>query len=621
MSSQRQHQPIVDSVDWSRIDFEKFTINPADAAPRSVPASNVARLTRIPHGTDPTLPWDRIPQASPDEGTRGIASNPTPSRRAALDKAVAVYRRGLAARIFHAGLDQPGTRAVAVRLADLLATAGELKESFDVYRSVVEQSLGMSDDIVRRAARHAAAVITSSDQVHDRIDLPQPIPRSIDELAADTRARADVVDEVTSDARQAMDQVDDFVAVLRRWQRISTGRHDDRTVSALAETVVENSAAARLRITESAAFDDPLPISKLLEALLDSEHNLRHRAVAYYRGRRHRLRFADMMIIQSPLSEGTRSEHLDAVLGERFGPAREATIRDVLYLTGSAPEVSPVVLSSWTGELGLTDRDIVINCPYLLRTRSDDHSSLLTERPEAPAPWGLLSGVAVTSLAGGGAADAAAILARAWGWGFAAAVRTKLEGYPHSSEPFGDWSDPPTDHHRQAELADDVINDSSSLLDALPHLTQRVCALDHPVGAIHALNARPKRRTPSPMAIVMIRISRRRIRWVARHLLTQGGKNHANLREVGRRAAELSHTQDALLTAVTRHVDTSPVLIVDLIDHLEDGYAESSAPTDPVDEDFDSYYDTAQRVRETLQSMLTSHPWAGALRPVRSGRP
>jgi hypothetical protein len=40
-------------------------------------------------------------------------------------------------------------------------------------------------------------------------------------------------------------------------------------------------------------------------------------------------------------------------------------------------------------------------------------------------------------------------------------------------------------------------------------------------------------------------------------------------------------------------MDTSPVLIVDLIDHLEDGYAESSTPIDPVDEDFDSYYDTA----------------------------
>jgi hypothetical protein len=608
-------------IDWAAIDFERFTIDPADAAPRDIPVNNVGQLSRIPHGTDRTLPWDLIPQTPRDDDIPGILPAATPGTRAALDETLAVYRRGLAARVLTAGLDHPRTRAVAVRLGDLLATAGQLTESFDVYKSVVERSADVQDDAeVRRAARRAAVIATTgSEQAHDPAKLPGPIPQSISELATNTHARADIVDEVASDVRDAIDRVDDFVAVLQRWQRISRSARDDKTMSALAETVVESSAAARLRIAEIAAFDDQLPISKLLEALLDSEHGLRHRAVAYHRGRRHRMRFADMMIIESPLRHGTRSRHIEAVLRERFGPRRDATIRDVVYLTGSMPEMSHVLLAAWATEYGLTDREVVINCPYLLRTRAGDIAvNLAGDKPTPAPPLDRLSGVVVTGLGWGGAADAAALLARAWGWGFAAAARTKLEGYPRISYPFGDWSHRTTDSYRQAELADDLIRNSRSLLDALPHLTQRVCALDYPIGAIHALNARATRRTSDLLAVVMVRISERRIRWVARHLLTQGGRKPASRSEIASRAAELSRTQDALLGAVTRQGNLGHVLVVDLIDHLDDGYAESDVPVDPVDDDFDSYFDTAERIRETLYSMVLGSDWSAPLEVVPS---
>jgi hypothetical protein len=382
----------------------------------------------------------------------------------------------------------------------------------------------------------------------------------------------------------------------------------------LTEEAAENPAAARLRTTDGAALAGPLPVSRVSEAVVET--GLELRLVKLERGHRWRCRFADLAIIRSPLPLGSaQKEHRNAVLSQPYGNGG-ASLRNAIFAAGAFPEVSKVLIDEFTQRLDLTDRDVVFHCPYYLRNRTDrdPHEELFTEITRDPDVAGLnddLTGVIVTSLGWGGAANVGAQLARWWSWGFTSAVQANLAGLeePYS---FGDWNDEPGADHRQSDLARRLISQSHDLLQALPAVSPRVIALDHPVGALSALRDLLAEPMDDQIALVVITMDPRRIRFVARHMLSQGGRySDVPTRAIDHIAEQLLGIQHDLVNAVAARRDPTIVVQVGLHDHLEDGYATSIEAVDPVDADFDSFCDTALEVQERLLTQLAARRTAG----------
>lgn len=423
------------------------------------------------------------------------------------------------------------------------------------------------------------------------------------------------VDETRRQEQEIAGRMASFREWLERRQQVAP--HAAARMSELTEQAADNPAAARLKTTEGTALATPLPVSQVSEAVLET--GLELRLARLDRGRDWLCRFADLAIIRSPLPPGSSAEeHRTAVLSQRYGSA-DAPLGDAIFAAGAFPEVSQVLISEFTQRLDLTDRDVVFQCPYFLRNRADrdPHEKLfaeITSDPDVTSPQDDLAGVIVTSLGWGGAANVGAQLARWWSWGFTSAVQANLAGLrePYS---FGDWNDDPRADLRQSELARQLVTQSHDLIEALPAVSQRIIALDHPVGAITALHDLVAEPMDDPLALVVITMDPRRIRFVARHMLSEGGR-YADVRrtDVEATAQQLLGIQEDLVDAMTAHRDAMHVVQVELHDHLDDGYTDSTEAVDPVDADFDSFCETAVEVSEKLLSQVDARRATGAFR-------
>ena len=566
------------------------------------------------------LPWRHNHQQQPDgEGALDPAAvHPLIDRFRAVLK-----RRG--------DNSDPVTVSLAAQLGDLLAASGATTEALVTYREILDQlrdsttvAQGAAREAARLVARHASAVIDSAGLKPSspvvaalRELIPVGLAAQPDSDHGDQVDRDDeddqraVLEQLRSTAAQTVTGVGDFDRDAADRLRVTPAPGTARTVEELEPAALTNAAAARLQLAESTTLTGLLPVSVLSEAVLDS--GLVFSSIARWRGERHPMRFADHLIIEGTLPESASyKQQVAAVLRAPLRTRTQVRVGEVVYYTGSTPETSEALLKQWRQQYHLTNRHVVINCPHLLRARSDNdglnpgNAGLNPGNTRVPATHDQLSGVVVTSLLWGGAADVGALVARDWGWGFAAATRTRLEGHPETT--FGAWTDSLGGTRKRTRPDSDLSATSEAMLDALPQLSHRVYALDQPEGALSALTGLPRLGRPgNPLPIVLITMGDRRIQWVARHMLSHGGRHRVGEKAIQAKAEELHALQTDLVRAAQGcNSPTTPALILELTDHLDDGYAELG-DNDPVDADFDCFADTADRIRAALEALAAGH--------------
>ena len=578
---------------------------PGQATPPSAPEGSGHDTTTgwhdVPHDE---LPWNR-PTPYPDGEDLELEDGRQVVDEEALDpgevtRVTQWLRRLLNRRLGRQTLDAD-TVDVALRLGDLLAVSGNALEALTVYREILERLLDGRLSGADRVAERVGAVISRTGLEGSRrpivADLTSMLPRFLD----DPNASRQLYDTMLATARRDLADLSLLQQGMDGLRRATARDLSHEATAELDATAMRNSAAALVRLGEVSRVGDPRNlIGTLGDAVLDT--GLRSaRVVAGYRGHEHPVRFADHFIVTSPLPDGaTHAQHIAAVLATPLESRSGVTLRDVFSAIGAFAEDSAALLREWRERIGLTECDVVINCPRLLRNRPAPENFSILGDPAAPH----LASLVMTSLAWAGAADIGAILADDWGWGYAAANDAQR------LVAFGDWTENPADSYRQADDARWLLRTTNTLLDALPDLPRRVCVLDEPRGAIEALASRSSiGSAEQPVAIVAVLMSPRRMKWVAQHMLSHGGENPPSAQQVQQRTAALAATQHQLREVVEGcRSDATPVLVVEMDDHLHDGYAEQTG-TDPVDEDFDCFYSTAQKVRAHLEQ-LTAGPAA-----------
>jgi hypothetical protein len=532
----------------------------------------------------------------------GIAAATTLGREVS-GPVVAWFRRALSRRNGTGRLDS-ATVDIALRLGDLLAASGNIPEALSTYREILERlkddGQGLPAD--RKVAERVEAVISRAD-----LDAVQPIVTELAALLptpiglADPEATRHVYDEMLTKAKADAANIRPFAEGLRRLRLVTTQPLQIETAVDLDETAMQSGTAALVRLTELGQVSDPerSTFGALIDAVMDTEV-LAALIFPVHRGGKYRVRFLDCCVLRSSLdSSATYDDHVAAVLGTELQSRRGVALKDVVSVTGSFPEESGVLIAKWRERYGLTERDVFINCPRLLRTRAG--------KPGHSAKRGVggvdsrMASAVVTSLGWGGAADVGALLADAWEWGFGTAVDSQR------LQAFGDWIDDPRWSRMHTGAAKDLLA-TINLLKAVPHLPKRVCVLDEPRAAAEALAGQSWLGTrDQPVPIVMIEMNEHRMRWVARHMVTSGGRFERSDAEFTERFEEL-RTVQMDLKATVQALDSAdtPVVVRHMDDHLEDGYAEQVG-NDPVDEDFDCFKTTAHKVLMDLEGLVQAH--------------
>lgn len=611
-----------DNFDWSEINVENYTVDHTyfsteHLAARDDGASPVSTIAQIDRELA-TLPWDLavngLAITNPDNDVNLSDLDPlhqvdyplfNPDRiNPVINRIHVVLQRRLSR-----GEPLDGdTFELAVQLGDLLAASGSAVEALVAYRELLDRLRGVDPDGVDIVARRAEAVLGDAD-----LEPGTSVAGALHDLIPAHLTQQDVggveLYKLKANAARVVDAVNDFDTDAADRLRIAKGSRGNRLIADLEPTALTNPSVARLQMAEVAALNDPLPVSVLGEAVLDTMPKMSYWAVAGWRGRNHPTRFIDHLILESPLPESAAYEdHVYAVLNTPLRSRPGVSLGDVIYYTGSIPEASHALLTQWRHEHGLTSRHVVINCPHLLRTRPENHDLDLVAS-DRPTPQDQLAGVVITSLGWGGSADIGALIAQTWGWGFAAATRTQIEGDPENA--FGDWISNLSGARRHTKIARNLLEASRVMLDALPHLNKRIHVLDQPHGAIRALAAQPRLgTTDNPLPVVVITMNETRIRWVAEHMLSQGGRLDVTEQQVLTRAGELLQLQDELVHSVQScNSVASPVMVIDMVDHLEDGYAERHG-NDPVDDDFDCFTKTGAIIRHALDTIARAHTHA-----------
>jgi hypothetical protein len=606
-----------DTFDWSEIDLDRYSVDHTyfsdDRLALQVEEPPAVSTIPMIDRELASQPWDlaasRLPVSDPEHEIEPAELAPSePAGYQTLDPdhvnpLIARFRKALRRALERGGSLGTATLELAVQLGDLLAASGNVVEALVAYREILKRLHGADTPGTERIAWRATAVLSYAD-----LEPTTPVAAALQDLIPtylrqrDDGRRDAELHQLKSNALRIVDAITSFDSEAADRLRVATGPRGSRAVAELESTVLTNASAARLQMAEVAALNDPLPVSVLGEAVLDSIDGLGFWAMPGWRGKQHWMRYADHMIIKSPLPEAAPyEEHVTAVLNAKLRSRPSVTLGDVVYYTGSFPEASEALLRQWRQLHRLRRRDVVINCPYLMRTRPENHDRDLGVG-DRPAPQDRFSSLVLTSLIWGGAADSGALIARNWGWGFAAATRTQLEGHPETA--FADWTDSLKSSRRHTRLAQDLLGATHTMLDALPYLSKRVYALDQPKAAIRALGSRPELgRADNPLPIVVITIGDRRIRWAARHMLSIGGRFRVTEAQIQTRTSELQALQGELVRAVQAfNSAATPALVVDMTDHLEDGYAKQRG-NDPVDADFDCFADTAARIQQELETL------------------
>jgi hypothetical protein len=381
---------------------------------------------------------------------------------------------------------------------------------------------------------------------------------------------------------------------LRQHQRLRTAAVIQNTALLAAREPLAESPGAQLAAT---LMRSPDP------TVLDIDIRLR----LIVRGLEHPMPFAELLILDLPpaaaqSNNAVRSKLVDlpVVLPGRAS----ATFGDALDQSGAVIESGLDYLSRLRRQYRASDTAVMIIVPRLLATRPH------TPFRQDPS-FDHLESVAITSLYFGGSPDVAALVADQARWGYASAglLTHQLVGTAstrHGGQ--GATSDPQAESSFRLACQDIT----ESLLDPTVTGRQWVTSLDEPEDAlavlrrlVHSRGGEGPADARSPL--VMLRISSRRLKWVANREVVNTRSGAWNDDSVVAAHRQLLRLQDELTRAVEA-VPGRPTVVLDVPESAVD-YDDSEKDT--TDEDFDTYVTVSSRVREWLTSLRDSGTAAG----------
>jgi hypothetical protein len=378
------------------------------------------------------------------------------------------------------------------------------------------------------------------------------------------------------------------------------------------------------------AADLPLVDSLLLSGL-DSVRILKH-----YRGDEHPIYFAQLLVVPTGhLSGKTYAERVGAVetLPIPGDAGRSSCLfGDVMDNLGAFVETSPFLIREWRERYGLSDTDVIVYVPVLLRTSETFDRG---ERPDLGGPVlrdihridpGELDAVSVISLPWAGAADVAALLARHWGLRTDLVTRAARRVVHGVKVAPGDLLRTPPGINDSEHFMELIILSSSFLEPRDSRLFQRrhgagslptpwVNALDHPEAAIAALEGKVAKdrvhldrggSTAVRAPIILITMSDERLEWAAyRSCGWQGPGSPAP--EGVSKAFEDMRAQQRDLVRSAGQIRDRKVIFLQLPDPHAGRYKDARGEfvlTDPIDMDFDAFWSVAEMALDEISEYV-----------------